>query len=630
MKKLLPFLIAFIFSLSINAQSPTLNVTNVTGSNSITCTYPSINYQASVSNYTAGPLTYTWVSLSGTASGTNVTFSNPASYTVIAFNTANSFSLQQVFSIGINTIAPTSIITPSAQNITCSPPGQMVTFTSVATPTLNVSQSWTSPFSTGMYLSYTPTSLYSLAGTGVYTNCVTNLVNGCSICKTFTVVSSAAFPTLSITSPTQFSLGCSSTSITSINISNVLTFPVGSPVSFTVLPPSFVGPGYSLGGSPSYSANSPGQYVVIVKDNITSCETKIPISVIQNTVGPNMSVSVSTQTLSCFTPSALVQASSTNTGVTYSWSFPGPGTATTSALTVSTAPTGTFTGNYSLSVIGANSCASTTVIPFYQNKNAPTAVIIGSNSISCSTPSVNLTNASTSNVPGVFFPTQPVIGFAWYGPAPQASLALSSTYIAYTAGFYTLVAQDLNNGCKSTVTKSVVSTGVYPQISPSGPFNINCPVTTATIFPTMTGSTTGFTYLWAAPVTASVSSLNQPTITVNMPGDYTISVTNPINGCSTTSIITVAVCAGIGENLISGTNIDLFPNPTNGIINIGLSTLAQNVVVEIYSALGVLVKKQAITSQKSNINIQNEANGIYFIYVIEDKKAIKTAKIVKQ
>jgi len=632
MKKLLFIALAFIFSLSINAQAPTLTITNVTGSNSITCTYPSINYQASVSNYTAGPLTYTWVSLSGTSSGTNVLLSNPSQYTVIAFNTANSFSLQQVFSIGINTVTPSSTVVPSSQNINCAP-GQMATFTAVTTNTsINISQSWTSPFSNGMALSNSTISIYSLAGIGVYTNCVTSLVNGCSICKTVTVVSSAAFPTLSITSPTQFNLGCGTASTTTINISNVTTFPIGSPTSYTVLPPSFVGPGYGLGASPNYTANVPGQYTVIVHDNFNACETKIPISVIQNTVGPNMSVSVATQTLSCFTPSVLVQASSTNTNVTYAWSFPGPGNATTSAVTVSTIPTASFTGNYSLSVIGANSCASTTVIPFYQNINPPTANISPSGSpvLTCNTPTINLTNASTSNIQPSFPHPLTVNAMAWYGPAPQPSVANSAIYIASTPGVYTLVAQDQNNGCTAVATKTVVDNKFYPQVSSPAPFNINCPIGTATIYPVLTGPTTGFTYSWAAPPTASVSNLTASVVVVNMPGDYTITVTNPMNGCSTTTVVNVAVCAGILQNNLTKTTVSAFPNPTTGLFSLELNTISEKAMIEIYSVTGVLVKKQAVMAGKTDINIQNQATGLYFVYLKEGEKAIKVAKIVKQ
>jgi hypothetical protein len=631
MKKLLPFLIAFIFSLSINAQTPSLSFTNVTGSNSITCNVSSINYIASVSNYTAGPLTYTWVSLSGTASGTNVTLSNPSTYTLTAFNIANSFSLSQVFTIGLNQTVPNSTVTPLIQNIVCGT-SVSATFTGITTSTMtNITHAWYNAYSAGPAVNGGTISIMQFLAPGIYTYVVTNNINGCAISKTVNITGALGFPTYSITSPQQFTIGCSTASVTTINIINTSTFPSGGPVSYTVLPPSFFGPTYNTGASSSYTANAPGQYTVIVKDNNTNCQTKVPISIIQNTVGPNISISALSQTLTCDNPTVIAQAMSTGTNVSFAWSYPGPGNVSTSTVLVNSTPTGSIIGGYTLiATSGVNSCSTSSVIPFYQNKYAPTASINPPNpSISCTTPSVFLTNSSISNIPPVFFSPLGVVGFAWYGPVPQASLANSSSYLAYTPGTYTLIAMDLNNGCTTTSIKTIIDNRMYPFPITSAPFNINCPVPTATIFPTLTGPTPGFTYSWTAPATATTSSLTQPTIVVNTPGNYTITVTNPANSCASTSLITVAICAGIEQNSLSNGNISVFPNPNNGVFTIDLTGALQNSVIEIYSALGVLVKKQTAISDKNSVNLMNEANGLYFIYVISGDKAIKVSKIVK-
>lgn len=632
MKKLLPFLTAFIFSLTVKAQVPTLTFTNVTSSNSITCTYPSINYQASVNNYTAGPLTYTWVSLSGTASGTNVTLSNPAQYTVIAFNTANSFSLQQVFTIGINTLIPTSTVSPLTQNINCV--GGPAQPTCVTNSTLtNATFSWYSPYSSAPATSGGTISIMQYNAVGVFTSCVTNNINGCSTCKTFTINSSSGFPTYSVTSPQQFTLGCGSTSLITINISNVNTTPVpGGPVSYTVLPPTFFG-SYSLGASATYSANTPGQYTVIVHDNTNACETKIPISIIQNTAAPSINISVPTQTLSCNTPSVILTGATTGSNAAFSWAFPGPGSpivSNTIAVSSTSLTTNTVVSTYTLTIMNlANMCLGNQSLTMYQNTAPPTAIISGSNSISCNTPSIMLTNASISNVPAVFNPTQPIIGLAWYGPAPQPSVSNTSSYLAYTPGTYTLVAKDQNNGCTSIATKTIGSAAIYPQISSPPPFNINCPVPTASIYPIITGSTIAFTYSWTAPPTASLSSYTSSMTVVNLAGTYTIIVTNTVNSCQSSTLVTVAVCAGLEQNSLSNTNIHVFPNPTNGMFNIDITDMGQNLVIEIYSGLGVLVKKQVVTSEKNIISLNNEAKGIYFVYIKEGEKAIKVSKIVK-
>jgi hypothetical protein len=267
----------------------------------------------------------------------------------------------------------------------------------------------------------------------------------------------------------------------------------------------------------------------------------------------------------------------------------------------------------------------------YQNIAPPTAFIFPFNpaGLTCVTPSLILTNSSSSNVPAIFSPTQAVIAFAWYGPVPQSSVSLSANYIAYTGGTYTFVAKDLNNGCTAMVVKTIIDNRIFPVVSSGTPFNINCPVPTATIYPLITGPTAGFTYSWTVPASASVTSLTQPTIVVNTAGIYTITVTNALTSCATTTIVNVTVCAGLTQNNLENNGIKIFPNPNNGVFIVEFDELASNSVIEIYTSLGVLINKQTLISTKSTLNLENAANGLYFIYVNSGEKAIKVSKIVK-
>ncbi|MBL7913373.1 MAG: gliding motility-associated C-terminal domain-containing protein, partial [Bacteroidia bacterium] len=221
---------------------------------------------------------------------------------------------------------------------------------------------------------------------------------------------------------------------------------------------------------------------------------------------------------------------------------------------------------YTLSITdNINKCKATQTLTIYQNTAKPTALITGSNQISCNTPTINLTNASTSNVPPIFFPTLPVIGYVWSGPSPQATFSNTSTYIAFTpagtANQYTLVAKDLNNGCTSVATKTIGDNRVYPNVNnpnEPAPFILDCgPLgsTTATIMPIITGTTTGFTYSWVAVPTTSFSSYTSSVTTVNKVGEYKIIVTNPANGCSTEGDV----------HVINGTlNGDFLPSAYTG------------------------------------------------------------------
>ncbi len=529
---------------------PTFSITNVTGSGSITCAHPSINYIATT-NYTFGTLTYTWVSLSGTATGSNVTFTNAAQYTVTATDLATGCSTFSVFSIGTDLAVPNLTVTPTSQNIIC-PAGIPATFTAVTTNTMtNCTFSWYSPFSPGAATSSGTVSIQQFLAPGVYTVCVTNNINGCTTCKTVTIATLSGFPTYSVTSPQQFTIGCGTTSVTSINISNVNTYtsstspPTGGAVSYTLLPPSFVGT-YTLNpttGPSVYTVNVPGQYTVVVHDNTNNCETHVPVSIISNTFAPQSTAAAVTPTLTCYTPCTILKGTSTNTNTSFSWAFTGPpaGQLPNDTMTIctTTAVNTTTIGTYTLTVTdNINKCKSTQTLTIYQNTSRPNASItpVGSPSITCNTPTINLTNASYTNAVSAPFPHGNVVtGYLWMGPSPQGTLANSSTYIAYTPGVYTLTAQDVNNGCFAVATKTVIDNRIYPIVNtpnPPPPYILDCGSTCATIAPLISGSTTGFTYSWTTVPTTSFSCYSCSTTCVNKPGEYKITVTNPANGCS--------------------------------------------------------------------------------------------------
>jgi len=523
---------------------PTFSLTNVTGSGSITCTHPCINYIATT-NYTFGALTYTWISNSGTATGTNVSFCNPAQYTVTATDPATGCSTFSVFSIGINTVVPSLTVSPGAQNITC-PVGAPATFTAVTTNTMtNSTFSWI-PTSGSPVVSSGTLSIYNILFTGPIVCILIDNINGCSSAQTVTVISSASFPTVSIVSPSQFTIGCGTTSLTSINITSVVTNPIGAGVTFTVLPPSFVGPTYTLTGSPTFTANAPGLYTVIAHQISNNCETHIPVSIIQNTFAPQITASAVTPTLTCKNPCTVLNGSSTNTNVSYSWAFAGPpaGQQPNDTLTVcaSALSTNTITGTYTLSITdNINKCKSTQTLTIYQNMFKPTAIITGPNAITCATPTVNLINGSTTNIPSNFFPPGNPTAVMWSGPSPQPTTYSVSNYIAFTpAGVgnsYTMVTVDQSNGCSAVATKTIADNRIYPNVNnptAPAPFILDCgtPGTNCTmIAPIISGTTTGFTYSWNPVPTTVFSCYTCSTTCVNKIGEYKITVTNPANGC---------------------------------------------------------------------------------------------------
>ena len=139
----------------------------------------------------------------------------------------------------------------------------------------------------------------------------------------------------------------------------------------------------------------------------------------------------------------------------------------------------------------------------------------------------------------------------------------------------------------------------------------------------LTASTTATSYLWSDGATTITTAVT-PTLTTT----YTVTVTEL--GCSADAFVTVNVsnCNGVKELVANG--IAIYPNPTNGILNISISTeLAGNTSIEVYDALGKLVIKDLLSSETTTLNTLKLIDGMYVYKIINNNKAIKIGKIVK-
>jgi len=82
-------------------------------------------------------------------------------------------------------------------------------------------------------------------------------------------------------------------------------------------------------------------------------------------------------------------------------------------------------------------------------------------------------------------------------------------------------------------------------------------------------------------------------------------------------------CAtGITENVLNP-DVDIYPNPTSGLLNLQLGQL-ENIQIKGYNILGEKVYESLITNQQSQIDLSAQPNGIYFINLqTNESKIIK-------
>ena len=531
------------FTITPQPAPATFSVIPFGSTHSITCTQPTVQLSATNANHT-----YTWSGASFTSVvGQSITLTslNLGTLSVTGQNTVSGCVNTYTFMLGQNISVPSSTLSTSLINITCS---QSVapTLSVIASPSVNVTHNIYSPQG-GTFSATSYTTIYYPGGPGTYTHVLVNDVNGCSVTKFFTVTTSDNYPTYTVTSAlNNFTLGCNARATASISIDNAATTPTpGGPVSYTIIGPgtSTTIPSGTLSTVSVYSINVPGTWTVIVKDNTNNCETRNLISILQNTFTPLISANVPLLWLDCDNPKMVLEGVSETPNISYNWGFGGssPGNVAGSTITVNTntsAATSTLVNTYTLTITDLSStCKSTSIIPVYQNIYAPISQIsAGGTSLTCITPTIVLTNQSRTGIPlAAPFPTnQNVIAYLWEGPTPQMPLQVNTTYTAGTVGIYTLTSKDLNNGCFAKSNFTITDAKVYPTINPpptvATPSVIDCGAASVLLVPVITGS--NLTYTWTAPSATSIIGGNSAaSLSVKFPGVYTVTAKNNNNGC---------------------------------------------------------------------------------------------------
>ena len=105
-------------------------------------------------------------------------------------------------------------------------------------------------------------------------------------------------------------------------------------------------------------------------------------------------------------------------------------------------------------------------------------------------------------------------------------------------------------------------------------------------------------------------------------GAYTVTVQDD-NGCTTTIEITVDSQVGINE--ANEVTLNVYPNPTTGLVTVELDGTFTYALTNINGA----VIAQATATDKEIISLENVARGVYFV-MIRSNDTIQTVKVVKK
>ncbi|GAB4498420.1 MAG: hypothetical protein OHK0019_33680 [Saprospiraceae bacterium] len=177
------------------------------------------------------------------------------------------------------------------------------------------------------------------------------------------------------------------------------------------------------------------------------------------------------------------------------------------------------------SVFGCDSLIQFTVV-----KVPAVAAIGGVQAINCTSPALTLnSNGST---------TGPNIIYSWTNSNWVPLSGNQPTFNVTTTGTYHLIVTNVFAGtfCKDTATAVVPGNTTPPGAAASGG-NITCVASSTTL--QGSSPTSGVNYFWTGPGITPANQ-NQQNPTVSAIGTYTLTVTNPVNGCTSTATASVS------------------------------------------------------------------------------------------
>ena len=170
-------------------------------------------------------------------------------------------------------------------------------------------------------------------------------------------------------------------------------------------------------------------------------------------------------------------------------------------------------------------------------------------------------------------------------------------------------------GCDSVITENIT---VLTALD----------LTVTNTSPTLTANQVGAGYKWldCDNGNAIIPSETSKSFTATVNGNYAVELT--VGSCVDTSACENISTVGVKEN--SNTTVSIYPNPTNGLITISLTSQQGDVNYILTTLEGRIVKQAYSISPKTiEVDLSNESKGVYFLSVGNNYE-YKVFKVIKQ
>lgn len=485
----------------------------------LTCTRTSVLLNGSASDQAPG-WNITWQAADGSSINDTLLaeVEMPGTYTLEIQNTDNFCRNMAAISVQQDTLQPTVTLIP-ADTLDCGTP--TIALNSNVSTTAAPAYQWTSV--DGQILSGA-NSLNATAGTpGWYYFTATNENNGCQTIDSLLVLQDTIAPTLASLAPAP--LTCTAPQ-------SWLNAATGSNPTWTY---SWTAANGGLLNSPADSnaveVTAAGTYQVLVTNPGNACTATQSYTVTTDTLSPVVSIA-QPDTLNCAVSSVPLagNGSDSGTGFSLSWSTDD---GQLSGQTDQPEATANAPGTYTLFVENlTNGCTTNESVVVPQDTLAPTAQIAAADTLNCNISSILLdaTGSSTGNT----------FAYAWTtGTGLLLSGADGLQPEAGAAGEYTLEVTNLQNFCTTTSSVTVPIDTLSPEVSLAPPTVLNCDQNSVPLSGDVSNAGTGYDLVWNGPAGGFLSGQDGLEPVVAQPGTYSLTITNPNNGCSSAASVAV-------------------------------------------------------------------------------------------
>jgi hypothetical protein len=334
--------------------------------------------------------------------------------------------------------------------------------------------------------------------------------------------------------------------------------------------------------STTLTANESGEYEVYVQSDLFACTDTS--TVVQLTVNAlPLVTALITDEIICEGESVVLTGQG---ALTYTWN-------NGASDNVSFSPSAS--ANYTVVGEDANGCENTASIYLTVN---PLPLVVA-----------NVTDTAICEGQNIIFYGSGAQSYTW-----NNSIVNGASVMLMNSGTFDLVGTDVN-GCTNTDNVSVVVNTV-PSIS------LGADTTICTYNAPLDLSVAGTYASYSWNTGASTASIE-----VNQTGSYALTVT-AANGCTDSDAILVILdpCLGV-EDLTNIINV--YPNPSSGIVTMNFGKEISNGTVELIDAQGRVVLMNQVNGENHTLDISSFATGIYTVVLIDDKVA-QQVRIIKE